>query len=46
MHTKRFIILISVSALLWFAGTGCKHTAQGVGKDMEKAGEKMQEKTE
>lgn len=25
---------------------GCKHTAHGMGRDIEKAGEKIQEKTE
>jgi predicted small secreted protein len=26
--------------------SGCKNTAKGIGKDMENAGEKIQEKTE
>jgi len=28
------------------AAVGCKHTAHGVGEDMEKAGEKIQKKTD
>ena len=34
-----------MTAFLLFIGTGCKHTAHGVGEDVEKAGEKIQEKT-
>jgi len=38
-------LLLMVAAVLVLAATGCKHTAHGVGEDMEKAGEKIQEKT-
>jgi predicted small secreted protein len=31
---------------LVLVGTGCKHTANGMGQDIEKAGQKIQEKTE
>ncbi|MEP6662586.1 MAG: entericidin A/B family lipoprotein [Verrucomicrobiota bacterium] len=38
-------IIIAMLALIGFAATGCKHTAHGMGEDMEKAGEKIQDKT-
>lgn len=41
---KSLVILLCVSVLALVA-TGCKHTAHGVGEDIEKAGEKIQEKT-
>jgi predicted small secreted protein len=41
---KRFVIVTSALVLL-VAGTGCKNTAHGVGKDIENVGEKIQEKT-
>ena len=41
---KCFILTVFVTALLMVA-IGCKHTAQGAGKDIEKMGEKIQEKT-
>lgn len=34
--------MLAVYAL---AAVGCKHTAQGAGKDIEKVGDKIQEKT-
>ncbi|MBC8002857.1 MAG: entericidin A/B family lipoprotein [Opitutaceae bacterium] len=40
----RIVILLSVTALLAIAGMGC-NTANGFGKDMEKAGEKIQNGT-
>jgi predicted small secreted protein len=42
--TKRIIALLLTSALLALAGTGC-NTAHGFGKDVEKAGEKIQDGT-
>jgi len=42
--TKRIIVLLFVTALLAIAGIGC-NTAHGFGKDMEKAGDKIQEGT-
>ena len=41
---KRPILLLFALVLLVVA-IGCKNTAHGVGKDMEDAGEKIQEKT-
>lgn len=35
-----------IAAILLVAATGCKNTAEGVGKDMENAGEKIQEKVD
>ena len=42
---ERFLALVSVLAFLMIAGTGCKNTAHGAGEDIEKVGEKIQEKT-
>ena len=39
-------LLLAVAAVLVMAATGCKNTAHGVGQDVEKAGEKIQEKTQ
>jgi predicted small secreted protein len=44
--SKRFVTALFAAALLGLAATGCKHTANGAGKDIEKAGEKIQEKTQ
>jgi predicted small secreted protein len=41
---KRIVVLLFVTALLAIAGLGC-NTAHGFGKDMEKAGEKIQDGT-
>ena len=41
----RKIILALMLAVYAFAVMGCKHTAHGFGEDMEKAGDKIQEKT-
>jgi len=41
---KQAILAALVTALLVL--TGCKHTAHGAGKDIEKMGEKIQEKTQ
>ena len=38
---KRIVVLLFVTTLLAIAGIGC-NTAHGFGKDMEKAGEKIQ----
>ena len=47
MKTKmeRIFVLTAVLAFLLVAGTGCKNTAHGAGEDIEKVGEKIQEKT-
>jgi len=42
--TKRIVILLFVTALLAIVNTGC-NTAHGFGKDMEKAGDKIQDGT-
>jgi len=42
---KRIVLLVFITALLVIVGMGC-NTAHGFGKDMEKAGDKIQEKTE
>jgi len=44
-HFRSFVLPVLASALLVLVGMGCKNTAHGVGKDMEKAGEKIQDKT-
>ena len=41
---KRTVVLLFVTALLVIAGVGC-NTAHGFGKDVEKAGEKIQDGT-
>jgi predicted small secreted protein len=42
--TMKNYIIIALIAAFGFAATGCKNTARGIGKDTEKAGEKIQEK--
>jgi len=42
---KRLVVLFSLTALLALVSAGC-NTAHGFGKDMEKAGDKIQEKTD
>ncbi len=42
--TKRLVVLLFVTALLAIVGIGC-NTAHGFGKDMEKAGEGIQNGT-
>lgn len=42
---KQLALCISIAALT-FTLLGCKNTANGAGKDIEKAGEKIQEKTQ
>ena len=47
MRKVRMILCIILSAfILSFITSGCKHTANGAGKDIEQMGEKIQEKTE
>ena len=41
---KRMVVLLFVSALLTLAGVGC-NTAHGFGKDLENAGEGIQNGT-
>jgi predicted small secreted protein len=43
---KRIVVLLFVSALVIGGGIGCRHTAHGFGKDVEKVGDKIQEKTQ
>jgi predicted small secreted protein len=45
LNFKTSIITLFLTAFLAAIGVGCKHTAHGVGEDVEKAGEKIQEKT-
>lgn len=41
---ERFVCLVFATALLVLVGAGC-NTAHGFGKDMENAGEKIQDGT-
>jgi predicted small secreted protein len=41
---KRIVVLLFVTAFLVMVGTGC-NTAHGFGKDLEKAGEGIQDGT-
>ena len=41
---KRIVMLLVAAVTLVTAATGCR-TAHGAGEDMERAGEKIQEKT-
>jgi len=41
---KRIVVLLCLSAILAIVGTGC-NTAHGFGKDMENAGDKIQDGT-
>lgn len=41
---KRIIVLLCLTSLLAIVGIGC-NTAHGFGKDLEKAGDKIQEGT-
>jgi predicted small secreted protein len=45
MKTKP-VLFTSLLILCLLAMTGCRNTAKGVGKDMENAGEKIQEKVD
>ncbi len=42
---KKTICLLCLSAI-WMVATGCQNTAHGAGEDIEKMGQKIQEKTE
>lgn len=42
---KQFVITLFALALFGSVVSGCKNTAHGAGKDIEKMGEKIQEKT-
>ena len=41
---KRLVVLLALTAMLAIVSAGC-NTAHGFGKDMEKAGDKIQEGT-
>lgn len=41
---KRFVFTLFAAITLVAAVTGCRHTAEGAGKDIERAGEKIQDK--
>jgi predicted small secreted protein len=43
--TQRIVLLFLVATLLATVGVGC-NTAKGFGKDVEKAGEKIQDGTD
>lgn len=42
---QRLVLTMFAIALLTLSVVGCRNTARGVGKDVENAGEKIQEKT-
>jgi predicted small secreted protein len=42
---KKLIILFALMITAVTTFTGCRHTARGAGEDIERAGEKIQEKT-
>ncbi len=42
---QRLVLTIFAVALLTLCVAGCRNTARGVGKDVEKVGDKIQEKT-
>lgn len=44
--SKHILILLFVTTLLAIVSTGCKNTAHGFGRDVEKAGDKIQEKAD
>lgn len=44
-RTQRTIIILFAGLLLMTGPSGCKNTAHGAGEDIEKMGEKIQEKT-
>jgi len=43
---KRLMVLFCAGALLGLVTAGCKHTANGAGQDMERMGQKIQDKTQ
>ena len=47
MKTKmKSLVIILFVAVITVAASGCRSTAHGVGQDMERAGEKIQDKTD
>jgi predicted small secreted protein len=42
---KKILLAAMLAIYACAVGTGCKHTAHGAGEDIEKVGEKIQEKT-
>ena len=45
-NLKSIATALCALVLLVTIGTGCRNTAHGVGQDIERAGEKIQEKTD
>lgn len=45
INIPRIALILFAAVLLTGLVTGCKNTANGAGKDIEKVGEKIQEKT-
>ena len=43
-NTKPLVLLVLAAVLFAFVGAGC-NTANGVGKDVEKLGDKIQDKS-
>jgi predicted small secreted protein len=43
MKTKMKTFVILMTALITVAASGCRHTARGIGEDMERAGDKIQD---
>jgi predicted small secreted protein len=43
-QTKRFVLLLLATAAIALIATGCQ-TSKGFGKDVEKLGDKIQEKS-
>jgi predicted small secreted protein len=48
MKNKLTVLVVSTFLLALIAGAtlGCRHTAHGAGRDIERMGEKIQDKTE
>jgi predicted small secreted protein len=42
---QRLVLTLFAVALLAASAVGCRNTAHGVGEDVEKVGDKIQEKT-
>lgn len=42
---QRLVLTLFAVALLAVSAVGCRNTAHGVGEDVEKVGDKIQEKT-
>jgi predicted small secreted protein len=43
---KTILLTLVAAAFVVVTGTGCKNTAHGVGHDVERVGEKIQDKTD